>query len=239
MKNPVTKTALPRTRAFSLVELLVVLAIIAILAAILLPALSNAKKKAMQADCAANLRQWGLAFRMYADDNDDFLPRRGQGVQPLAKVDRPEDWFNSLPFYLGQPSFRMMISNNSLPVAHSKSLFICAAAENPGATYFLPYGMNMNLCPWNLPTQTKFADIPQPDTVVAMADAPGPYSATFPSANPYNPSARHGFKLNVLFLSGRVQSFAAQYVGCGVGDPKRSDICWLTGTGSDSTANNY
>jgi prepilin-type N-terminal cleavage/methylation domain-containing protein len=225
--------------AFTLVELLVTIAVIAILAALLLPVLSSGKKKAVQTECVGNLRQWGLAFRMYADDNADFLPRRGQGVQTLARIDRPEDWFNSLPFYFGLQSFQMMVSNNAMPAAHTKSVFICPSAENSGATYFLPYGMNMNLCPWNLPIQTKFAEVPQPDVVVAMTDAPGPYSATFPSANPYSPAMRHGSKLNVLFLSGRVQSFAGSYIGCGVGDPKHTDVCWLTGTSSDSSALNY
>ena len=148
--------------------------------------------------------------------------------------------FNSLPSYFGLQSFQMMVSNNIMPAAHSKSVFICPSAENPGATYFLPYGMNMNLCPWNLPVKRRNSPkCQQPDLVVAMADAPGPYSATYPSANTYSPAARHGSKLNVLFLSGRVQSFAGSYIGCGVGDPKHSNVCWLTGTSSDSSALNY
>lgn len=236
---PVKRLSATNAAAFTLVELLVTIAIIAILAALVLPVLADGKKKAVQTECAGNLRQWGLAFRMYADDNEDFLPRRGQGVQTLAKIDRPEDWFNSLPSYFGLQSFQLMVSNNATPAAHTKSVFICPSAENPGATYFLPYGMNMNLCPWNLTIQTKFAEVTQPDLVVAMADAPGQYSATYPSKNPYSPTARHDSKLNVLFLSGRVQTFASAYVGCGVGDPKRSDVCWLTGTSSDSSAPNY
>jgi prepilin-type N-terminal cleavage/methylation domain-containing protein len=225
--------------AFSLVELLITIAIIAIIAAILLPTLASAKNKARQAECIGNLRQWGLAFRLYADDNGDFLPRRGQGVQTLTRIDRPEDWFNSLPFYFGLKTFQTMVSNNVSPEAHTKSLFICPAAENPGGTYFLPYGMNMNLCPWNLTLQTKFAEVVQPDAVVAMTDTLGPYASTYPSALPYSPTARHGSKVNVLFLAGQVQSYAGSYVGCGVGDPNRSDIRWLTGTASDSSASNY
>jgi prepilin-type N-terminal cleavage/methylation domain-containing protein len=224
---------------FTLIELLVVLAIIALLASLLLPALAGAKDRARATKCVGNLRQWGMAYRMYADDNSDYLPRRGQGVQPLALIDRPDDWFNALPRYFGLLSFENMVTNNSKPAPHSESVFICPAASDPGGAYFLPYGMNMNLSPWNLPLATKFGEVSQPASVVAMADAPGPYASTYPSAQPYSIVARHCHQVSLLFLTGQARSFAGPAVGCGIGDPGRADVRWLTGTDSDAQAPKY
>lgn len=228
-----------RKDGFTLIELLVVVAIIAILAALLLPVLARSREKARSAQCLSNLRQWGMSYEMYADDNDDYLPRRGQGVQVLAQIGRPSDWFNALPCYFGLPTFQKMATNNSKPAAHSQSVFICPTANDPGGTYFLPYNMNMNLCPWNLTAPTKFGDVVQPDSVVAMADAPGQYASTYPSTQPYSIVARHSARINVLFLAGQAQSYLGSYVGCGTGDPGLADVRWLTGTESDLTANKY
>jgi hypothetical protein len=176
---------------------------------------------------------------MYADDNRDFLPRRGQGVQVLTMIDRPTDWFNALPPYFRIPSFQDLVTAGNKPAAHSQSPFICPAADDPGGTYFLPYAMNMNLCPWSLTVPTMFSEVVQPDCVVAMADAPGPYASTFPSNRPYSILGRHSARLNLLFLGGQVQSFAGSYVGCGAGDPGRNDVRWRTGTASDAQADAY
>lgn len=81
--------ARPRHRtAFTLIELLLVIAILAILAGLLLPALSRAKAKGQSAVCQSNLKQLTLGWIMYAGDNEDRLA----GSISLRRVNQPGSW---------------------------------------------------------------------------------------------------------------------------------------------------
>ncbi len=86
-----------RQKGFTLIELLVVIAIIALLLAILGPSLGKAKLQAQAVICRSNLKQWGLVFSLYANDNEDSFPQSiaGNGVTEL------DAWMlgATLPYY--------------------------------------------------------------------------------------------------------------------------------------------
>jgi prepilin-type N-terminal cleavage/methylation domain-containing protein len=77
-----------RNGRFTLIELLVVIAIIAVLAAVLLPALARAREKGRRVSCASNLRNLGMALRIYANDADEFFPvdDNAAGFNSLLRV---------------------------------------------------------------------------------------------------------------------------------------------------------
>ena len=82
-----------KRKGFTLIELLVVIAIIALLMAILMPALQRVKKQARTVVCQANLKQWGVIFAMYTDDNNAQFPERMSGSNGYGR------WMDSMRDY--------------------------------------------------------------------------------------------------------------------------------------------
>jgi prepilin-type processing-associated H-X9-DG protein len=224
----------PRTgsRGFSLVELLVVTGMIALLIGLLVPSLVRARHSANQMICMSNLRQWGLATRMYANDSAGCLPRRGQGVAPTTIVNRPNDWFNALPTMLKLPMYVDLVTANLVVRPGVSSVWICPEANDPGGQYYWSYAMNMGLSVWetdqNNGQPDKITGVGDASTMVLMTDAPGSYCAVFPSvtANGYNPVPRHNGRVNICFLDGHVAPVDGRYIGCGIGLIARSDVRW-------------
>src|SRR6516162_8950636 len=120
-------------RGFTLIELLVVIAIIGILASLLLPTLSRSKSKAVGIRCCSNLRQMGVAFLMYADDNGQRLPDlytkwwTGNGVAPGGQW-----WWETLS--ASRYVVPQAISNNvwRCPAVHDKDISIVFGARWEG-----------------------------------------------------------------------------------------------------------
>jgi len=105
---------------FTLIELLVVIAIIAILAAILFPVFAQAREKARQTSCLSNLKQIGLAFKMYVQDYDERYPSNDQ----IACCSNGQTASDGVDF-----QYNGWISNALMPYTKNQAIYICPDSQ--------------------------------------------------------------------------------------------------------------
>ena len=210
------------THAFTLLELLVAVAIIGVLAAMILPAIGKGRQRAKETLCASNLRQIYIATTMYLTEND-------WRMFPFAQtVSEGRLWYFGLErgYTIGTPE-----GTRPLDKTHARLYpYICSVGgielcpsfdyrssylklKFQGASY--GYGINFYLLNKPFPKQNEsevalFADCAQVNTFQPPASPSNPLLEEFYYVNAYEKSAhfRHGKRANVVFCDGHVKAVA-------------------------------
>ncbi|MBN2271515.1 MAG: prepilin-type N-terminal cleavage/methylation domain-containing protein [Sedimentisphaerales bacterium] len=191
-------SALVGRAGFSLVEVLIVISVISLLMGLLLPALHRARALAEQAICKSRLRQWGLAFGMYAEQNDGFYPhadgRDRTSSDPGTDADLADyyfGWIDVLPPLLGQRPWR---DHDYWEKPGTETIFQCRSAKlAPDSSYkkyrprrdgYFSYAMNSCLeldencrapygsagSDWQMPSFLNSTTIGNPSRLILLFD---------------------------------------------------------------------
>ena len=169
-----------KRHAFTLIELLVVISIIAILMAVMMPALQRVKTQAQEMTCRANLRQYGIAQAMYLDDSDDRYPSAWNSLvkteSPVSGYQRYCRWHD--PRYPADGPFWMYLKEQKTHLCPTFNVLAKAkgqrhpshVATNPVVPYY-SYSMNAFL--------GRTSRAPHPAASSNVRRSPGPRAEVF------------------------------------------------------------
>ncbi len=209
--------------AFSLLELLVVIAMVSLLACLLLPALGKCRRGAQQVQCVSNLHQLGIATQLYWDDHDGFTFRYKEVPAPGADGDLY--WFGWLE--RGAEGNRRFDARRGVlfPYLAGRGVELCPALRYAqadfkmkayGAAYGYGYNLELSSTPArpNISSQqvrrpsevVLFADAAQVNDFQAPASPDHPMLEEFYYVNSREPTThfRHRDRANLVFIDGHV-----------------------------------
>ncbi|MBV9865901.1 MAG: DUF1559 domain-containing protein [Abitibacteriaceae bacterium] len=197
-------------RGFTLIEILVVIAILSLLAAILFPVFSRARESARRTSCASNLKQLGMAFMQYTQDSDERLPLATDGGNGGSKVPGGWVYFDTWP-YSGTQHFDVT-RGNVYPYVKNPQVYICPSdtyGSDSGDSY--AYNACMTASTLSQPHNGKNLAV-FPDTSIWMLlseESMGCCDSTDDGFEyPGNTfSSRHLGGSNIAFLDGHVKFF--------------------------------
>lgn len=189
-------------RAFTLIELLIVIAIIAILAALLFPAIAQAKARGRKIVCTNNLRQFGQALYLYASDNDDYFPPEGTGTALNSEV----GWYIALPRQMGIPTYNDMAWRTNAAAPLTRSPLLCPSNTNrSNGNGLFHYCLNLHLDGTGAgDRRVRVSSIPHPAVTVWLFDN-GKLAARAQQNNVH--TNIHARGANISFVDGHVQHF--------------------------------
>ena len=200
------------SRAFTLVELLVAIGVIAILAGLVLSVFSRTRVASQAITCRNNLRQWGTATHLYAADHDDLLPAEGKSAPLETDLADPDyrAWYVQLPEQMNLPRYRDMPWRTNWTIHPENSIWICPAnsrrCDSSSKTNNLfHYCLNDHVNGTGTDNHpTRMANIRQPSQVVWLFDN-GKLAAVAQQNNVH--SNLHNKGAQFVFVDGHVARF--------------------------------